>query len=328
MHELVRSNDIVLLGAIEALLASADLGCLIADEHISALEGMIGAFPRRLLARSRSVDRGRLWRRAAPRRFAMTEAAPAEPFTLGEIAEDRLLGGRLRLLQPVKGHRAGSDAILLAAAIPELGEGALADFGAGVGTVGLCVALRQPVLDVVLVERDPELAALAARNAGLNGLDERVRAVVGTIGERNGDLTRAGLPAAVAWVAMNPPFFESGEVRASPVANRRAAHVTGQSLADWLKTARHVLKPGGGVSVIHRAEALGAILAGLETGFGAVEIRPIHAQAERPAIRVIVSGRLGSKKPAALLPALVLNGADGRFTAFSEALHRGEASLA
>lgn len=259
----------------------------------------------------------------------MTEASAAEPFALGEIAEDRLLGGRLRLLQPVKGHRAGSDAILLAAAIPELGAGPLADFGAGVGTVGLSVALRQPALDVVLVERDPELATLATRNGELNDLAGRVRAVVTTIGERNDGFARAGLSAAsVAWVAMNPPFFEARDVRASPVANRRVAHVAGQSLADWLKTARHLLKPGGGVSIIHRAEALGTILAGLETGFGAVEIRPVHSQAERPAIRVIVSGRLGSKKPAALLPALVLNGADGRFTAFSEALHRGEALLA
>lgn len=248
---------------------------------------------------------------------------------LGEIAEDRLLGGRLRLLQPVKGHRAGSDAILLAAALPELGEGRLADLGAGVGTVGLAVELRQPGLEVVLIERDPELAALAARNAGLNDLEARVRVAVGTIGERNGDLAREGLAAAsMAWVAMNPPFFEAGEVRASPVANRRAAHVAGQSLGDWLKTARHALKPGGGISIIHRAEAVGAILAALETGFGAIEIRPVHGQAERPAIRVIVSARLGSKKPAALLPALVLNGADGSFTAFSEALHRGEAVLA
>ncbi|MGX1787680.1 tRNA1(Val) (adenine(37)-N6)-methyltransferase [Bosea sp. NPDC055332] len=253
----------------------------------------------------------------------------AEAAGLGEIGEDRLLGGRLRLLQPVKGHRAGSDAVLLAAAIPALGEGPLADFGAGVGTVGLAVALRQPAIEVVLVERDPELAALAARNAGLNGLAGRVRAAVGTIGEKSGGLAECGLmPASTAWVAMNPPFFEAGEVRASPVANRRVAHVAGQSLGDWLKAARHVLKPGGGISIIHRAEALGAILAGLETGFGAVEIRPVHSQADRPAIRVIVSGRLGSKKPAALLPALILNSADGRFTAFSEALHRGEALLA
>ncbi len=57
MHELVRSNDLVLLGAIEALLASANLDCLVADQHISALEGMTGAFPRRLLVRE--ADRAR-----------------------------------------------------------------------------------------------------------------------------------------------------------------------------------------------------------------------------------------------------------------------------
>lgn len=253
------------------------------------------------------------------------ETAPG----LGAIGEDRLLGGRLRLLQPLKGHRAGSDAILLAAALPELGEGPLADFGAGVGTVGLAVALRQPGLAVLLVERDPELAALAQRNAALNGLSERVRVVAAAIGERAEGLSQAGLPpGSAAWVAMNPPFFAAGEMRASPVPNRRAAHIADQPLALWLKAARRALQPRGGVSIIHRAEALGAILAALADGFGAVEIRPVQPQADKPAIRVIVSARLGSRKPAALLPALVLNGDDGRFTTYSEALHRGEAVLA
>jgi tRNA1(Val) A37 N6-methylase TrmN6 len=257
----------------------------------------------------------------------MRDEARDEAAGLGEIGEDLLLGGRLRLLQPRKGHRAGSDAVLLAAAVPELGEGPLADFGAGVGTIGLAVALRQPRLATVLVEGDAELAALGARNAALNGMADRVRVVVAQIGGTAAAL--AGLPpASVAWVAMNPPFFEAQEVRASPVANRRAAHVAGQSLQSWLKAARRLLKPGGGVSIIHRAEALGTVLEALQPGFGALEIRPVHPQAERPAVRIIVNARLGSKKPAALLPALVLHGPDGRFTPASEALHRGEAVLA
>ena len=49
---------------------------------------------------------------------------------LGEIVEDRLLDGRLLLRQPRKGHRAGTDAVLLAAALPELAEGPLLDMGA------------------------------------------------------------------------------------------------------------------------------------------------------------------------------------------------------
>lgn len=59
MHELVRTNDLILLGAIEALLDSAGLDCMVADQHMSALEGMIGAFPRRLLVREQDRRRAR-----------------------------------------------------------------------------------------------------------------------------------------------------------------------------------------------------------------------------------------------------------------------------
>lgn len=49
MRELLRTNDVVLLGAIEAFLASAEIDYLLADVHISAVEGSIGILPRRIL---------------------------------------------------------------------------------------------------------------------------------------------------------------------------------------------------------------------------------------------------------------------------------------
>jgi hypothetical protein len=49
MVTILRCNDIILLGAVEALLKAADIPCLLADQHMSALEGSIGAFPRRLM---------------------------------------------------------------------------------------------------------------------------------------------------------------------------------------------------------------------------------------------------------------------------------------
>lgn len=251
----------------------------------------------------------------------MSDPAPG----LGEIVEDRLLDGRLVLRQPRRGHRAGSDAILLAAAVPDLGEGPLLDIGAGVGTIGLAVALAQPALAVVLIERDPDLAALAAANIALNGLDERVRVVAGDIA---GPAVSLGLaPASFACVAMNPPFYPPRETKASPVPNRRAAHVVDGSLEPWFKSARRLLRPGGRIVLIHRAEALAEVLGCLATGFGDVAVRPIHALADRPAIRIVVSAVLNSRKPAALLPAFVLNGPDGGFTPKSEALHRGRGRL-
>ena len=78
---------------------------------------------------------------------------------------DAVLGGRLRLRQPLKGHRVGHDAILLAAATgARAGEHAV-DLGAGVGAAGLALAARVAGLKVTLVEIDETLGMLAAENA-------------------------------------------------------------------------------------------------------------------------------------------------------------------
>ncbi|QFU15838.1 DUF2007 domain-containing protein [Microvirga thermotolerans] len=49
MIEIVRSSDLVLIGFLQSLLENANIPVLVADSHMSALEGMIGAFPRRIL---------------------------------------------------------------------------------------------------------------------------------------------------------------------------------------------------------------------------------------------------------------------------------------
>ena len=49
MTELIRTNDIVLIGFAQSLLEGADIPVLVADNHMSLMEGSIGAFPRRLL---------------------------------------------------------------------------------------------------------------------------------------------------------------------------------------------------------------------------------------------------------------------------------------
>ena len=49
MVELIRTNDIVLIGFVESLLEGAGIGVFVADRHVSAIEGSIGAFQRRIL---------------------------------------------------------------------------------------------------------------------------------------------------------------------------------------------------------------------------------------------------------------------------------------
>lgn len=57
MKELLRTNDLVRLSWIEALLADAGIGCLVLDQHTSLTEGSIGAIQRRLMVEDRDHRR-------------------------------------------------------------------------------------------------------------------------------------------------------------------------------------------------------------------------------------------------------------------------------
>src|SRR5215218_8824116 len=92
-----------------------------------------------------------------------------------DVTADAVLGGRLLLKQPRRGHRVGHDAILLAAACPARAGDRVVDLGAGVGAAGLALAVRVAGASVTLVEVEPTLASLAESNAELNNLAGRVR---------------------------------------------------------------------------------------------------------------------------------------------------------
>src|SRR5258708_30458626 len=92
----------------------------------------------------------------------------------GETTEDAFLGGQLLLRQPKSGHRAGHDAILLAAATSARPGDRVVEFGAGVGAAGLALARRVGAIDLMLVEIDAQLTALARDTSGAHALAARI----------------------------------------------------------------------------------------------------------------------------------------------------------
>lgn len=245
------------------------------------------------------------------------------------LTDDAFLGGRLNLLQPARGHRAGHDAMLLAASAPGEARHAV-DLGAGVGAAGLAFAARVAAATVTLVEIDPATAALAARNAARQtpGLATRARVVVAdiaTLGRPSGPPEPAARTADL--VMMNPPFNDPARHRVSPHERRALAHsVPDAGLETWLRAAERLLAPGGRLALIHRPEAIEAIMAGLKGRFGAVTIRPVHPAPGAPAHRLLVGAVKGRRTAPVLMPGLVLAGQDGRPSAEAERLLRdGEA---
>ncbi len=245
---------------------------------------------------------------------------------MAEITEDLLLGGRVRLIQPARGHRAGTDAVLLAASAPAKPGDVIVDVGAATGAVGLMVAAREPAGRFIFVERDPALAELCRRNCQDNGVQGEV--IVADVLDRASRHAAGLMPESADLVLTNPPFLEEGQARISPDQGRAAAHVlpTG-GLEAWLKACTGLLRPRGRLLLIHRADRVAECREILGKGLGGVELRFVHPSADQPAIRFLLSGIKGSRAPLSILPPVILNGSDRRFSAEAEALHRGEATL-
>ena len=241
-------------------------------------------------------------------------------------SEDAVLGGRLVLRQPLRGHRVGHDAILLAAATSAKSGDHAVDLGSGVGGAGLALARRIEGLNVTLVEIDPVLTELAAGNAQRNGLSDRVRAVCLDVESSAADFTAKGLaPGSAARVLMNPPFNVAQQP--SPDHARRLAHAASEAtLERWLRTAARLLRADGVVTLIWRADGLAEVLAALDKDFGAITVLPVHPKPGAAAIRVLVRATKGSRAPLVLLPGFLLADADSKPTAAAAAiLRKGEA---
>ena len=245
----------------------------------------------------------------------------------GDVTEDAFLGGKLRLRQPKSGHRAGHDAMLLAAATPARPGDRVVDFGAGIGAAGLAVATRVAGIKLVLVEVDEGLAGLARDNAAANAIVAETQVLDVVSGAKRfaaADL----LPDSVDVVLMNPPFNDAARHRASPDKAREVAHMAGEETLDgWIHAARRILKSGGHLVMIWRADGIGDVLAALGGGFGSLMILPVHADAASAAIRVLVRASKGGRAPARLLAGLVLNDEASRPTHYVQTILAGEKPL-
>ena len=254
--------------------------------------------------------------------------AHASPVT-DDVFLAGLPGGGLQILQPKGGLRSGLDAVMLAASV-DASDGAQAlDAGAGAGVVGLSLARRCAGVSVTLVERVPELAELARANIQRNDLDNRATFVCADLLHPLDSLIALGLtPNAFDHVLANPPFYDVAQVRSSPHGLKAGASAfEAGDLDRWLRFLAGMAKPGGSLTLIHRASALTDIFDAIGARFGALKIYPLFPRAGAPASRILVRGIKGSRGPLQILPGLILHDAAGEFTSDADAILRYGAPL-
>ncbi len=244
---------------------------------------------------------------------------------MGEETEDSLLAGRIRFFQPRAGYRAAIDPVLLAATVPAAPGDKVLDAGAGAGAAALCLAFRVAATRITGLEIKPGLVAIASRNAEVNGLAGRVDFLAGDLLAPPSELA----PGSFDHVMANPPFQTAGRCTPSPDPAKAAATMEGAAeLEDWLEFCLNMVRRKGSVTVVHRADRLDALLAGLKGRLGGITLFPLWpGSAGKPAKRIILSGRKGAATPFRLAAGLVLHEADGAFTAAAETVMRDGKSL-
>ncbi|WP_151717421.1 tRNA1(Val) (adenine(37)-N6)-methyltransferase [Gemmobacter serpentinus] len=220
-------------------------------------------------------------------------------FTEDQLSDDKFLSGRLRLWQPLKGYRAATDPVFLAAACRAGAGESVLDLGCGAGAAALCLAARVP--DVILsgLELQPGYADLARRNAARNGIAFEVL---------TGDLR--AMPQILRrdfdHVICNPPYYPAGGTPSPITARATAMQVEAVALAEWMTIAARRLRPGGWLTMITGADALPELMAALGP-LGSASVLPLAAREGRAAKRVILRARKGGRAAFRLLAPFVIH---------------------
>ena len=205
------------------------------------------------------------------------------------LSRDDFLNGRLAILQPRKGYRAGIDPVLLAAAVGAHTGQSVLELGCGAGVAALCLGWRVPGLTLTGLELQADYADLARRNARENGIALEV--ITGDLTSMPGSLRARQFDHVLA----NPPYFDRHHGTEAKDAGREIAMGEGTALAEWVRAAAKRARPWGHVTMIQRADRLPGLLAAFCRCLGSIEVLPLIPRPGRAARLVLLRARKGGR---------------------------------
>ena len=224
-----------------------------------------------------------------------------------ECVQDLQRGG-LHILQKKSGFRFGTDAVLLADfCAGRLGRRA-ADMGTGTGVIALLCCARNPRVHVDAFEVQKEMADMARRSVGMNGLEARicvheqdVRLAPETVGYEKMDA-----------VFTNPPYNPRGTGLSSPYPEVALSREMQMDIETWVGCCGKLVRFGGRFFAVYPASRLAGMLRAMEMArLTPKRIRFVCACSDRPPKLFLVEGIKGAGEGLLYEPALYTHDAEG-----------------
>lgn len=211
---------------------------------------------------------------------------------------------QLRLIQKKNGLTFGTDAYLLAAFIRSQPSATAIELGGGTGIISLLLAAKEKLSSVTAVEVQPAFAELIDRNAAINRLSHRVRAVCADLRE----LRAADFGKEVDLVFSNPPYMKCNAGKRNEADEKYIArHEVCGDISDFCAAASRLLKHGGRFACVWRPDRLTALLDALHNA----RLEPkrmtfVHADASAEPSMVLIESVKGGAPSLYVSPPLML----------------------
>ena len=226
---------------------------------------------------------------------------------------DKILRGKISIIQLKKGFRYGFDTVFLAAFVNgylkklKKKKISLADVGSGVGTISLIIAYQNDKINITAIENNDTYLEIANENIVRNNFQKKINVIKGDIFYVENDLINR-----FDIVVTNPPFYDRKQKKSENELENYATRII--NYESWIENSVKLLKDKGMIFLIIPTRLLEKSLKFLSTKSGSFKIFPIWPNQKKSSKRLILLAKKGGASPTELMSGMRLFNNRGKIT--------------
>ncbi len=229
------------------------------------------------------------------------------------ITIDKILRGKISIIQLKKGFRFGFEAVFLAAFVNgylkkfKKKKNSLADVGSGVGTISLIIAHQNNEINITAIENNDSYSEIANENIVINNFQKKINVIKEDVFNLNSYLINS-----FDIVVTNPPFYDQKHTKSENELDNYAKRII--DYESWVENSLKLLKDKGIIFIIIPTGLIEKSLKILNKKTGSIKIFPIWPNHKKSSKRLILFAKKGGASPTELMSGIRLLNNEGKIT--------------